>query len=118
MSFPQMSRKRAIDDMKVPKGGKCGLLPCVAMFGEFSERAEAIIMGGDRRSELDKAYAILIDSVFCTVERVAKEHQKTPPDVVRFGQSTQCLGLCPPQPLCVCVCVQRTITAWWTSCPA
>lgn len=62
------------------------MLPCVTLFGEFSERAESIIMGGDRRSELDKAYNMLIDSVFSTIERVAKEHPKSPPDVVRFGQ--------------------------------
>lgn len=80
-----MTRKRAIDEMKVPKGGKCGVLACVVMFGEFSERAESIIMGGDRRSELDKAYTSLIDSVFTTIERVAKEHTKTPADVIRFG---------------------------------
>ena len=55
------------------------------MFGEFSERSESIIMGGDRRTELDKAYTILIDSVFMAIERVAKEHTKTPPDVIRFG---------------------------------
>ena len=61
------------------------MLSCVVMFGEFSERAESIIMGGDRRSELDKAYGHLIDSVFATIERVAKEHTKTPVDVVRFG---------------------------------
>ena len=72
--------------MRTPKGGKCGVLPCVTLFGEFSERAESIIMGGDRRSELDKAYNMLIDSVFSTIERVAKEHPKSPPDVVRFGQ--------------------------------
>ena len=72
--------------MKTPKSTKCGVLSCVVMFGEFSERAESIIMGGDRRIELDKAYTILIDSVFITIERVAKEHTKTPPDVIRFGQ--------------------------------
>ena len=81
----QVSRKKAIEEMKVPKGGKCGVLSCVIMFGEFSERAESIIMGGDRRSELDKAYGHLIDSVFATIERIAKEHPKTPADVVRFG---------------------------------
>lgn len=74
-----------MDEMKVPKGGKCGTLACVLMFREFAERAESIIMGGDRRSELDKSYTVLIDSVFSTIERIAKEHTKTPPNVVRFG---------------------------------
>lgn len=92
-----MSRKKAIEEMKVPKGGKCGVLSCVGMFGEFSERAESIIMGGDRRSELDKAYTALIDSVFSTIERVAKEHTKTPADVIRFGVGlTKISLLCEP----------------------
>jgi hypothetical protein len=87
------SRKKAIEEMKVPKGGKCGVLSCVVMFGEFSERAESIIMGGDRRSELDKAYGHLIDSVFATIERVAKEHTKTPVDVVRFENYHQLMDI-------------------------
>lgn len=92
--------------MKVPKGGKCGILNCVTMFGEFAERAESIIMGGDRRSELDKAYTVLIDSVFTTIERVAKEHAKTPPNVIRFGQTNrlwlQCMYV-----VCVFVCIEN-----------
>ena len=87
--------------MKVPKGGKCGVLGCVVIFGEFSERAESIIMGGDRRSELDKAYTQLIDSVFSTIERVAKEHTKTPADVVRFGSNCSSDIIC----ILMCVCV-------------
>ena len=83
----QLSRKKVIDEMKVPKGGKCGVLNCVAVFEEFCERSESIIMGGDRRSELDKAYTVLIDAVFSTIERAAKEHTKTPANVVRFGKT-------------------------------
>ena len=82
--------------MKVPKGAKCGVLQCVTMFGEFAERAESIIMGGDRRSELDKAYTVLIDSVFSTIERAAKEHTKTPDNVVRFGEDIHHHALCLP----------------------
>lgn len=56
------------------------------MFEDFAERAERIVMVADRRTELDKAYHFLIDTLFKTVERVALEHPKTPPDVIRFGQ--------------------------------
>ena len=83
--YVQISKRRQIEDMKVPRGAKCGVLPCVTWFKEFAERAEAIVMGTDRRAELDKAYQTLMDAVFKTIERVASEHQKTPPDVIRFG---------------------------------
>lgn len=46
-------------------------------------------MGTDRRAELDKAYLTLIDAVFCTVERLAHEHPKTPHDVIQFGEYSQ-----------------------------
>ena len=48
-------------------------------------RVEAIVGDAGRRPELDKAYQTLIDSVFATIERVASEHQKTPPDVIKLG---------------------------------
>ena len=71
--------------MKVPRGSKCGILPCVTWFKEFAEKSEAIVMGTDRRADLDKAYITLIEAVFKTIERVASEHPKTPPDVIKFG---------------------------------
>ena len=82
----QLSKKRAIEEMKVHRGGKCGILPCVVMFDEFARKAEAIVMGTDRRSELDRAYSSLVESVFYTIERAAHEHPKTPPNVIKFGE--------------------------------
>lgn len=92
--------------MKVPRSGKCGILPCVAIFEEFADRAEGIVMGTERRAELDKAYQQLIDALFKTVERAAVGHPKTPPDVIKFGK-LQCRLLLPSltSPL-----LQRTIT--------
>lgn len=72
--------------MKVPRGGKCGILPCVAVFEEFAGRAESIVMGTERRAELDKAYQQLIEALFKTVERASVGHPKTPPDVIKFGR--------------------------------
>jgi len=57
----------------------------VEIFNKFAGRAESIVMGTDRRTDLDKAYAVLIDAVFRTIERAANEHPKTPPDVIKFG---------------------------------
>ena len=82
---PQAAKRRTIEDMKLPRGGKCGILPCVTMFNEFALRAEAIIMATERRAELDKAYLSLIDAVFKTIERAAREHPKTPPGVIKYG---------------------------------
>ena len=71
--------------MKVPRSGKCGILPCVVVFEDFAGRAESIVMGTERRAELDKAYQQLIEALFKTVERAAIGHPKTPPDVIKFG---------------------------------
>ena len=83
-----MSKKREIEEIKVSRSAKCGVLPCVEIFNKFAGRAESIIMGTDRRTDLDKAYAVLIDAVFRTIERAANEHPKTPPDVIKFGRWT------------------------------
>ena len=68
------------------KGGKCGVLPCVTEFGQFAERAERIVMGSDRRMDLDKAYQKLIEALFEAIERLAEQHPKTPRNVVLFGE--------------------------------
>lgn len=76
---------RQILDVKFPRGSKCGILQCVRVFEDFAERAERIVMVADRRTELDKAYQVLIETLFKTVERVAHDHPKTPHDVIKFG---------------------------------
>lgn len=73
-------------DAKFPRGSRCGILPCVRVFEDFAERAERIVMVSDRRTELDKAYLFLIDTLFKTVERIALDHPKTPHDVIKFGK--------------------------------
>ncbi len=83
----QVTKRRQIEDMKTPRGAKAGVLPCILWFKEFAEKAETIIMGTDRRIDLDKAYHILVDALFKTIDRVAGEHPKTPADVIKFGKS-------------------------------
>ena len=83
----QDTKKRNILECKVPrKGGKCGILPCVTEFEQFAERAERIVMGTDRRMNLDKAYNEMLTVLFDTIERLADEHPKTPRNVVLFGK--------------------------------
>jgi len=54
---------------------------------EFARQAEAIFRGSERRADLDKAYQKLVAAIFSEISRVANESQKTPREVVLFGES-------------------------------
>ncbi|KAM9330411.1 exocyst complex component 1 [Gastrophryne carolinensis] len=73
---------KQMEDVKISKKSKVGILPFVSAFEEFAELAESIFRGSERRGDLDKAYTKLIKAVFINVEKVANESQKTPRDVV------------------------------------
>ena len=53
---------------------------------EFARQAEGIFRGSERRADLDKAYLKLIEAIFLAISRVASESQKTPREVVLFGE--------------------------------
>uniref|UniRef100_A0A672QWY4 Exocyst complex component 1 n=2 Tax=Sinocyclocheilus grahami TaxID=75366 RepID=A0A672QWY4_SINGR len=73
---------RQMEEVKISKKSKVGILPFVTGFEEFAKLAEAIFRNAERRGDLDKAYIKLIRAVFGNVEKVASESQKTPRDVV------------------------------------
>ncbi|KAG8504936.1 Exocyst complex component 1 [Galemys pyrenaicus] len=73
---------RQMEEVKISKKSKVGILPFVAEFEEFAGLAESIFKNAERRGDLDKAYTKLIRGVFINVEKVANESQKTPRDVV------------------------------------
>ncbi|XP_046691851.1 exocyst complex component 1 isoform X3 [Silurus meridionalis] len=73
---------RQMEEVKISKKSKVGILPFVTGFEEFAELAETIFRNAERRGDLDKAYVKLIRAVFVNVEKVANESQKTPRDVV------------------------------------
>ncbi|XP_026201132.1 exocyst complex component 1 isoform X2 [Anabas testudineus] len=73
---------RQMEEVKISKKSKVGILPFVTGFEEFAELAETIFRSAERRGDLDKAYVKLIRAVFLNVEKVANESQKTPRDVV------------------------------------
>uniref|UniRef100_A0A3Q3W369 Exocyst complex component 1 n=1 Tax=Mola mola TaxID=94237 RepID=A0A3Q3W369_MOLML len=73
---------RQMEEVKISKKSKVGILPFVTGFEEFAELAETIFRNAERRGDLDKAYVKLIRAVFMNVEKVASESQKTPRDVV------------------------------------
>ncbi|XP_069487726.1 exocyst complex component 1 isoform X4 [Ambystoma mexicanum] len=76
------SQIKQMEDVKISKKSKVGILPFVAGFEEFAELAESIFKVAERRGDLDKAYTKLINAVFINVEKIAIESQKTPRDVV------------------------------------
>ncbi|XP_071949546.1 exocyst complex component 1-like isoform X2 [Antedon mediterranea] len=75
---------RTINEIRVSKKSKCGILPFVVTFERFAEQAESIFKGTDRRADLDKSYSKLISAQFKAIHKIAIEHQKTPSDVVIF----------------------------------
>ncbi|XP_027532224.1 exocyst complex component 1 isoform X1 [Neopelma chrysocephalum] len=76
------NQMKQMDEVKISKKSKVGILPFVAEFEEFAALAESIFKNAERRGDLDKAYTKLIRAVFVSVEKVANESQKTPRDVV------------------------------------
>ncbi|XP_071599593.1 exocyst complex component 1 isoform X2 [Heliangelus exortis] len=76
------NQMKQMDEVKISKKSKVGILSFVAEFEEFAALAESIFKNAERRGDLDKAYIKLIRAVFVSVEKVANESQKTPRDVV------------------------------------
>lgn len=74
---------QSITESRVPRRSKCGLLPYVDNFEEFSRTAEAIFRKSDRRTDLDKWYVQLVDTIFEHIPVHASEH-KTPDQVVKM----------------------------------
>ena len=52
----------------------------------FAKTGENVFKRSDRRSDLDKWYGALVNAMFEHVPRIASEHQKTPPEVVKMGK--------------------------------
>ncbi|XP_048386197.1 exocyst complex component 1 isoform X4 [Stegostoma tigrinum] len=77
-----LNQIKQMEEVKISKKSKVGILPFVSGFEEFAELAETIFKNAERRGDLDKAYTKLIRAVYNNVEKVANESQKTPRDVV------------------------------------
>ncbi|XP_065058911.1 exocyst complex component 1-like [Rhopilema esculentum] len=75
---------RNVEDTKIHKKHKCGTFTFVTKFEEFSNIAEVIFKGSDRRGDIDKAYSKLIQVMFDNIERISFEHEKIPPEIIMF----------------------------------
>ncbi|XP_041780962.1 exocyst complex component 1 [Anopheles merus] len=78
------SQLQSIDESKLPKRSKCGLLPYVENFEEFAATAENIFKKTERRNDLDKWYLKLVEAIFERISVHAAEHSKTPHQVVKM----------------------------------
>uniref|UniRef100_A0A8C5EL29 Exocyst complex component 1 n=1 Tax=Gouania willdenowi TaxID=441366 RepID=A0A8C5EL29_GOUWI len=56
---------RQMEEVKISKKSKVGILSFVTGFEEFAELAETIFRNAERRGDLDKAYVKLIRATFC-----------------------------------------------------
>ncbi|XP_013397565.1 exocyst complex component 1 isoform X1 [Lingula anatina] len=77
-----LHRIKAVEEYRISKKNKCGVVMFVHHFEDFAHQAEAIFQGSDRRADLDKAYSKLIRTVFEQLLRISTDHPKTPKDVV------------------------------------
>lgn len=75
---------QSIKEAKLPKRSKCGLLPYVENFEEFSNLAENIFRKTNRRADLDKWYVQLVEAIFNQIPIHAIEHSKTPQQVIKM----------------------------------
>ncbi|GIY61293.1 exocyst complex component 1 [Caerostris extrusa] len=75
---------RSIEESKVSRKSRCGILPFVANFEIFARRAESIFKNSERRTDLDRWYAKLMRVIFDQVNAISLEHPKTPQEVVQM----------------------------------
>jgi len=75
---------RSIEDAKPPRKSKCGIVSFVSNILDFLTTAEAIFRTSDRRTDIEKWYMTIITSIMDNIPRIAKEHQKTPGEVVKM----------------------------------
>lgn len=66
-----------MEEVKISKKSKVGILPFVTGFEEFAELAETIFRSAERRGDLDKAYVKLIRAVFLNGETTSHPSANT-----------------------------------------
>jgi len=73
---------RSIEDAKPARRSKCGIIYFVSNIGDFLTLTERIFRDSDRRSDIEKWYITMLISISDNIPRIAKEHGKTPQQVV------------------------------------
>lgn len=78
-----------MEEIKISKKSKVGILPFVTNFEEFAELAETIFRNAERRGDLDKAYVKLIRAVFMNGE-TSEESDCSSYFCYRWKQKSEC----------------------------
>lgn len=77
-----------IEEAKDPKRTKVGILPFIKRFETFARQTENVVKyGPQRRVDIDRWYVTLMEKIFQSIERIAKEHQrvyKTPSQMIEL----------------------------------
>lgn len=79
------AQKSAIEDAKIPKKAKCGVLTFLKGFEQFAKQAESVFKGvSARRTDIDRWYVTLIQTMFEAIDKLSMEHHKTPSEIIRL----------------------------------
>lgn len=77
-----------IEEAKDPKRTKVGILSFIKRFENFAKQTENIVKyGSQRRGDIDRWYVALMEKMFQSISRIAKEHQKiykTPSQIIEI----------------------------------
>lgn len=73
----QSGQIRQMEEVKISKKSKVGILTFVVGFEDFAELAETIFRNAERRGDLDKAYVKLIRAVFMNGKTTAHPQSNT-----------------------------------------
>lgn len=82
------TQQSEIEEAKDPKRNKVGILPFIKRFETFAKQTENVVKyGTQRRADIDRWYSILMEKIFLSISRIAKEHQriyKTPSQMIEL----------------------------------
>ena len=78
------AQKKSIEEARAPRRNKCGILPFVSNFEKFTDTTESIFRNSERRSDLEKWYTSLVLEMVTSINRISREHSKTPAEVIKM----------------------------------
>merc|ERR1719510_1404369 len=78
------AQKKSIEEARAPRRNKCGILPFVSNFEKFTDTTESIFRNSERRSDLEKWYTSLVMEMVTSINRISREHNKTPAEVIKM----------------------------------
>ena len=78
------AQKKSIEEARAPRRNKCGILPFVSNFEKFTDTTESIFRNSERRSDLEKWHTSLVMEMVTSINRISREHNKTPAEVIKM----------------------------------